>query len=114
MLHAGDQPPQRVDLPSQWPVVAALSEPRRLTRHFNCPTGLMPADRVELVLAHFPPLGDVQVNDQPLGRSPAVGAEFRVEITPHLQSRNLISVALQDASAESDIPPQAHLEIFAG
>lgn len=118
MLLDPPRKPTRVQLPDEWSEFVSLGESTawsgHLTRHFNAPTGLMPGDRVELILCGFPAECPVYLNDDPIGMSPPDGKQLRVEITGQLASRNMISVDLSQVSAPHETPPQAHLEIFAG
>jgi len=118
MLLDPPRKPARVKLPDEWPELVSLGESTawsgHLTRHFNAPTGLMPGDRVELILGGFPAECSVYLNDLAIGKSPPSGEQLRVEITGQMASRNMISVDLSQVSQPHETHPEAHLEIFAG
>ena len=64
-------------------------------RRFGRPTGLGPADRVELVIGRVDALGSVRLNGEPLGEIPAGGQPWRCDVTAALRRRNELIVEVE-------------------
>ena len=77
-----------------------------LLRRFGCPTGISPADRVELVFADLPPLSAVTLNDVPLPPD-----EVRFPLSS-LLPRNELKLTLAAEGASLAAEAEVRLEIF--
>ncbi|MFK7819327.1 MAG: hypothetical protein AB8G99_11465 [Planctomycetaceae bacterium] len=84
-------------LPTQW---LGPKTSVRLTRKFNWIAELEPSERVFVVFAGYGGVGSVTVNEQKLGSLPGGPAEF--DISPLLQSGNLLEVALDFEALPED------------
>jgi hypothetical protein len=84
----------RFQLPDRW--ADALGDDFngtvRLTRRFNCPTGLGAHNSVWLVVAGVANHADVCLNDHSLGHITADAEPTEFEITEHLSDRNLLTL----------------------
>src|SRR5207248_10704156 len=67
----------------------------RYTRHFNCPTGLEPRDRVWLVLEGVDARGEVVLNSARLGPVSGFLSPARFDVTSILQPRNELAVDVE-------------------
>jgi beta-galactosidase/beta-glucuronidase len=119
--------PHRIRLRQPWQLRPLASGGWQARRHFNRPTGLESAGRVELVVETSSPLAQLQLNGVALQVSRRGESEFRCEVTSRLQSRNEIHLlfaspapgASKEAAPEEiplrgrgDLPFQVRLEIF--
>ena len=64
-------------------------------RRFGCPTGLGPRERVWLVFDGVHALGNVLLNDGPLGEIRIQRAAARLEVTGLLRARNVLAVDVE-------------------
>lgn len=77
-----------------------------LRRRFGCPTGISPADVVELVFVGLPPLSAVILNDVPLPLD-----VLRFPLSP-LLPRNELKLTLAAEGASLAAEAEVRLEIF--
>lgn len=100
--------------PSGWVVMpadgSATLEPSfcgrvAFRRRFGRPTGLGPADRVDLVIAGVDASGSVRLNDESLGELPLGGQVWRCDVTARLRPRNELIVAVERTPLTDGEPP---------
>jgi hypothetical protein len=90
---ASSSPPRKIQLPAPW---AELFEGRvrgvQLSRRFNRPTNLGPADRISLVVNDLPAGARVSLNGITLTPQPPDAAQTAVFPTQHLEPHNLLTI----------------------
>jgi len=89
-----------IQLGAAWepPAPAAADDRVVWTRRFGRPAGLGPCDRVLLVVSQPSVAGEVSVNAVPLPPLVAGASRWAEDITPLLQDRNELRVAVAVAS----------------
>lgn len=83
-------------------------------RRFNRPTGLLPAQRVDLVLAGVDARAKVLLNDRPLLEIPPGGEPARIDVAARLQDRNLLVVEVELPRWEEGVARPAGREHLPG
>lgn len=100
-------PGGHVEMPTDWG--ATLGENFRgqvmYRRHFGCPTGLEPSDRVVLVIDRVDAFGTVALNGLPIGIVPAGGEPARFDITSDLKPRNQVAILVELPQITADSHP---------
>ncbi len=100
-------PGGHVEMPADWG--ATLGEDFRgqvmYQRHFGCPSGLEPSDRVILVIQRIDAFGTVALNGSPIGIVPAGGEPARFDITANLKRRNLLAILVELPRITADSQP---------
>ncbi len=74
-------------------------------RRFGRPTGLGPADRVDLVIDGVGPSGSVRLNGESLGEIPVGGRAWRCNVTTRLRQRNELVVEVERTPLTDGEPP---------
>jgi hypothetical protein len=92
-------PPRRVHLPAPWAeLFKADVRDVQLSRRFNRPTNLGPADRISLVVNDLPAGARVSLNGITLSPQPSNAAQTAVFPTPHLEPHNLLTIEFDVAA----------------
>lgn len=109
---ADSNPPRTVDIPEAAPPNGRASptdsgatdsgidndSPVTYQRSFNCPTGLQPGDSVWLLIEGAgASQATVTLNESTCYEGPATSI-LRIELTPHLQSSNQVTIRLESAT----------------
>ena len=97
MIARGTEPPQRVKLPEEWPVImsAASAGPVFLQRWFHRPTGLTPNCRVQLVFQSLPFSGSASIDDVQIGVFSA-HSEQAINISAVIRDRSCLTLSVTE------------------
>jgi len=104
----GELPPSDwVVMPADWNVTLGPSFCGRVAFHrrFGRPTGLGPADRVDLVIDGVGPSGSVRLNGESLGEIPLGWQVWRCDVTTRLRQRNELIVEIERPPVTDGKPP---------
>jgi hypothetical protein len=92
-------PPRRIQLPAPWAeLFDADVRDVQLSRRFNRPTNLGPADRISLVVNDLPAGARVSLNGITLAPQPPDAAQTAVFPTLHLEPHNLLTIEFDVAA----------------
>jgi hypothetical protein len=92
-------PPRRIQLPAPWAeLFGADFRGVQLSRRFNRPTNLGPADRISLVVNDLPAGARVSLNAITLTPKPPDAAQTAVFPTSHLEPHNLLTIEFDVAA----------------
>jgi hypothetical protein len=92
-------PPRRIQLPAPWAgLFDADVRGVQLSRRFNRPTNLGPADRISLVVNDLPKDAQVSLNGITLTPRPPVAAQTAVFPTACLEPHNLLTIEFDVAA----------------
>ncbi|WP_417739328.1 hypothetical protein [Rosistilla oblonga] len=105
----------RIDQPSDQ-FLADYQGPILYVRHFNRPTGLGPAERVELAIIACVGTAHVSLNETPLANFTAQQTPVRIDITDQLQLSNQLAIEIIPPALPSpaEITGEVQLEIHSG
>ncbi|MGI8981891.1 MAG: hypothetical protein ACR2FY_21885 [Pirellulaceae bacterium] len=109
----GDEQPRRMEMPATWQTLLALAAATplptsaRLVRRFGLPTGIAPADRLQLVIETCASTIQVELNGQSLGSIAASQQSSSFDVTALLAARNELVVILEIPRSESEQPPSS-------
>lgn len=100
-------PSGRLTMPADWGATLGADFCGRVAYHrrFGRPTGLGPADRVELAIDRVDALGSVRLNGESLGEIPAGGQPWRCDVTARLRRRNELIVEVELPHVPHGTPP---------
>lgn len=95
--------PFRIKIPGDWDawVGAGFGGRIRLTRKFNCPTGLNEKQQVLLALESVQLAIEVVLNNKPLAKIGPGDAATRMEIRAFLQPANLLTLEIENPLSAS-------------
>jgi len=92
-------PPRRIQLPAPWAeLFGADGRGVKLSRRFNRPTNLGPADRISVVVNDLPAGARASLNGITLTPQPQDAAQPAVFQTPHLEQHNLLTIEFDVAA----------------
>jgi hypothetical protein len=92
-------PPRRIQLPAPWAeLFDADVRGVQLSRRFNRPTNLGPADRISLVVNDLPEDARVSLNGNTLTPKPPAAAKTEVFPSLHLEPHNLLTIEFDVAA----------------
>ncbi len=86
--------PHIIRLREPWSVSGDADGRVELRRQFNCPTGLRPGDRVELVVEGLASVSTVLLNGQLVPMTSDAAGTLRCEIQSHLIAHNEVVLRL--------------------
>jgi hypothetical protein len=100
-------PGGHVEIPADWGATLGSDFQGQVMyqRHFGCPTGLEPADRVILVIDRVDAFGTVALNGLPIGIVPAGGRPGRFDVTADLKPRNQLAILVELPQVTADSQP---------
>jgi beta-galactosidase/beta-glucuronidase len=104
---SGSLPPAgRVEMPADWGRTLGTDFRGRVryVRRFGCPSGLEPADRVELLIDRLDAFGTVWLNGQLLLDVPPGETPSRVDVTARLRPRNELVIEVECPRETSGMP----------
>jgi len=91
--------PRRIHLPAPWAELFEADVRRvKLSRRFNRPTNLGPADRISVVVNDLPAGARASLNGITLTPQPQDAAQPAVFQTPHLEPHNLLTIEFDVAA----------------
>ncbi|MFV2068442.1 MAG: hypothetical protein ACC645_15840 [Pirellulales bacterium] len=99
-------PPGRCTVPSDWADALGPDFRGRVRyqRSFGCPTGLVPGDRVELVIGQVDAWGSATLNQHLLGQIDAGNSGARFDVTSRLAARNDLCVEVELPRSADNAP----------
>jgi hypothetical protein len=102
--------PHIIRLREPWSVSGDANGRLELRRRFNCPTGLRPGDRVELVVEGLASLPTVLLNGHLLPMNSDASGTLRCEIQSHLIAHNDVVLRLLVGLEDTTDALRSHLQ----